>query len=352
MPEFVDRPTPITFHPTRPPLRVSMAPGADAGVNQPCHGATGGVQNRGGKVLVNPLIVPVFWGAAYSTALPDGSPSGVPSENADQCVNLIVDMCKHGFFAGIEQYGVKNVFTLGPQVIVDGTTPPSVTTTDAIQTTVQGWLANNPVIPKPSDALNQFAQGIASGELPNEASTIVPDPCYILFLPPNMTVSDEPGAGGYHFFLSFQDPVPFAVIFTNSVPSGTDGAGFAGTVAPLVGHELVEMMTDPYIDAWLNATTGCEIGDLCECKDQSPTCAAGLNTVAYIGKWNLELYWSNAINGCLAAPTTPIVAPPPVVVGTPIEGIGGDSTQSSSTPIGGYQPGHIYGSPDRLKGPN
>jgi hypothetical protein len=81
----------------------------------------------------------------------------------------------------------------------------------------------------------------------------------------------------------------------NTVSGPLDG------VSIVEGHELAESITDPLINAWIDAT-GNEIGDKCAGTDLS-VITTGL------GNFAVQPLWSNAANGCVLSTTMFLPAP-------------------------------------------
>ena len=106
------------------------------------------------------------------------------------------------------------------------------------------------------------------------------------------------------------------VTYTN-LPYMTDAGSVCGAntvIGPLdgvsivEGHELAETITDPLINAWLDAGSN-EIGDKCAWVG-----LAAITTSA--GSFAVQPLWSNAANGCVLSPPPPPPLPPPVLSDT------------------------------------
>jgi len=89
------------------------------------------------------------------------------------------------------------------------------------------------------------------------------------------------------------------VTYTN-LPYMTDGGSVCGAntvsgpldgVSIVEGHELAESITDPLLNAWIDAT-GNEIGDKCAWTDLSVITTS-------LGNFAVQPLWSNAANGCV-----------------------------------------------------
>ncbi len=89
------------------------------------------------------------------------------------------------------------------------------------------------------------------------------------------------------------------VTYTN-LPYMTDGGSACGAntvsgpldgVSIVEGHELAESITDPLLNAWIDAS-GNEIGDKCAWTDLSVITTS-------LGNFAVQPLWSNAANGCV-----------------------------------------------------
>lgn len=81
----------------------------------------------------------------------------------------------------------------------------------------------------------------------------------------------------------------------NSVNGGSGGV--LDGVGIVEGHELAESITDPLVNAWLDAG-GNEIGDKCAWTSLA-------NVTTYGGTFAVQPLWSNAANGCVLHPGGP-----------------------------------------------
>jgi hypothetical protein len=144
---------------------------------------------------------------------------------------------------------------------------------------VVSWLKDGTLSPKPRK---------------NEGSLL-----FLLFLPRTTKLTNgknndgTPNTNlcGWHKHLKFNDSSDKDDLFWGLVR--TDGANttpakvFVNSVAPCLGHELAEAVTDRDEEGFLTSN-GCEIGDLCETKSffTYPT-------------WTVEQYWSNWDSACI-----------------------------------------------------
>jgi serine protease len=102
------------------------------------------------------------------------------------------------------------------------------------------------------------------------------------------------------------------VTYTN-LPYMTDAGSTCGAntvsgpldgVSIVEGHELAESITDPLLNAWLDAGNN-EIGDKCAWTDLSVIATS-------LGNFAVQPLWSNAANGCVLSTTVPF--PPPASI--------------------------------------
>ena len=125
------------------PRRVSSCRCVGAGgVNQPCHGFTGGVNKNGGDVLRNPKVVALLWGYYFA------SNPGVGAA-VDQFYS---DVFASNYLDGLEQYGVSGATYVGSRVVYGGLHPGQ----GGVVSQIQSWLANGllPIPNSTADAAN------------------------------------------------------------------------------------------------------------------------------------------------------------------------------------------------------
>ena len=112
---------------------------------------------------------------------------------------------------------------------------------------------------------------------------------YAVFLPPGVKISGEDQAVGYHTRSAYG----FFEIMVHFDPYGSPSLD--RTVAGIIySHEMAETMTDPGLDAWYDAATRDEIGDVCQ------------QHVGSVGPYAIQQEWSNAEGGCTAVRDVPL----------------------------------------------
>jgi hypothetical protein len=140
---------------------------------------------------------------------------------------------------------------------------------------------------------------------------------WIVYLPPDVDTCLAPGScgsnafGGYHsafdlghgttIYANIPDP-----LIETTIPQGSDPQGNpdAESAADVTAHELVEAITDPIGDGWMDPN-GNEVGDKCEngpgrgaplgfAPDGSP-----YNQLINGSRYLVQTMWSNAQSGCV-----------------------------------------------------
>jgi hypothetical protein len=267
-----------------------IVPGADfapRGVALAAAGPAGGapvpnLQYHGGKVIASVEVVPIYWGAAWST--------GANATLTTQLDGFFDFILTSSYMDLLHEYSTSTTQIQHGRRLssahVSNTEPGTVTpsgrqVTDAqIRTALQGWIANHTV---PATTANTL---------------------YFIFLPPNVIAlsfgSQSCIAGGFCGYHDHIGGVYYAVIpFVNC--SGCVFTGpFLDTLTEVCSHELAESITDPELNAWWDPTTGPgdEIGDICN------------RQTTRLGAFMVQTEWSNAQAACVFAP--PAVAQPVV----------------------------------------
>ena len=214
---------------------------------------------HGGNVLVSPQYHNIYWGS-YWERRPDHvawldaftarvAPSWELASQVDE-YSLPGQRLGPGSFAGS---------------IIVNESPPSVLTDRGLEDFVRVQLLSGTVPPA------------------NERNV------YAVFLPPGVRIAGEERALGYHTRSAYG----FFEIMVHFDPRGGDSAD--RDVAGIVySHEMAETMTNPALDAWYDAATRDEIGDVCQ---QHST---------KVGPYLIQQEWSNAQGGCTAARDVPL----------------------------------------------
>ncbi len=122
---------------------------------------------------------------------------------------------------------------------------------------------------------------------------------------------------GFHdyFTSAVQTSAIFAVL--PDVGTGNCGMGLVGTPNgdPLtdaelnvVTHEVSEAVTDPFLDAWYNTTTGLEVADECAWNFGPPAQDGADVSLGPTFRADVQYIWSNVAGGCYLSPTVTFVA--------------------------------------------
>jgi hypothetical protein len=272
------------------PEEGDAADSADtAGVNGRCHDYTAGVDPHDRHVLTRPLIVPIFWGRAY-TADPTIVAAGV---------QLLSDIATHGYLHGLAQYGVGRAAVLDAAVIdLDPRTAPATLDEHAARDQLVAWLRAGAVAPAPSV---------------NETRRL-----YFLFPPTStaLTLSDgTTGFCGYHQFARYHDNSDAADLFwgiaRTTTAAGLSGTAFMQKISYCVSHEVAEACSDRDDRGW-RARNGCEIGDICELQPR----------FTLTNTWRVEQYWSAWDTGCISGAAPVSLGRFAAAVGVDVQGRG------------------------------
>ena len=290
------------------------------GVNSPCHGYTGGVNEHEKDVLASPVVAIACWGYYYQT-----NPA-VPAEFAA----FITQLFGSTYWSNLKEYGINQGTLAGVSVcngdIFDNTGGP--------QAQLQSWLSQG-LLPQPltpSDAKNWVylilpppGEVVHSGSVSSltglcgyhghqvfqfaiNFGDTSHDPTWIgdftgvghsqvLFYSPGdghwWLATYNTGKGQFDWTLrsvtrGFSADVPFAIVAMPSNPA-SGAKAVVNSVSYCISHELTEAFTNPRGKGFYSDANGCEVGDLCE--------QLGTFTVA---GWNVEKYWSNKNKGCVS----------------------------------------------------
>jgi hypothetical protein len=217
--------------------------------------------DHGGPVLSSSVTHAIYWGPA----------AGFPSDLMSGMASLL------GGFNGSSYLGIAEQYMRGASLtssyagsILDPSAPP---THGPSTSTIGAEVCK--LVPAPD-----------------------PDALYIVFTSNAPKVNycawhDKTTCNGVTFQVAY---VPNQAILSGCSPyvkANLHCNGYSnGTVASAdsVAHEFMETVTDPHIDAWLDAN-GQEIGDKCNFNYQA---CVNLPT----GTWQIQSEWSNAIGGC------------------------------------------------------
>lgn len=241
---------------------VSPIPGAPAPV----------LTNHGGTVLTNVQVVPIFWGAEWTSGSTAALPAQVDAFFDFILSSSVIDMLGEYSLPG------KNIgrgSRLGSVMV--NSEPGTVSgsgrlVTDAqIQTALQGWV-NNHTVP-----------------------AVTANTLYFVYLPPNCTCDGPAGNGascaqfcGYHDH--FGSGVYYAVIPFANCNGCVFPGNFLDTLTEVSSHELCEAITDPTLGTWWDPNTGNEIGDICN------------RQAVRLGNYLVQTEWSNSQTACVIGP--------------------------------------------------
>lgn len=273
---------------------VSLKLGQNAsGVNNVCHGFTGGVTAHQGHVVPTPKVVLVYWDQFFTD-------TSAAVTSMDQFAS---DLASGNYWDGLGQYGVGAASIQG-HVVIDMKTFPTPNSQHSgqafsesqMQSQLTTWLDKGAVTPKPAG---------------NEENLV-----YLIFAPTDTTLSlggQTSGFCGYHEHGKYhastsRDNLIWATVqgYTKS-STGTD---FVNSISFCVSHELSEAFTNPDDQGYFN-DNGCEIGDICEASARGPCCITVPYTVA--GRtWQVEKYWSNLDSNCIIGPSLTTAANTPI----------------------------------------
>jgi hypothetical protein len=260
-------PTEETVRPrTIVPTEEFVARGLAAAAGAP----TPNLQYHQGPVIGSVEVVPIYWGAAWS--------SGTNAALASQLDGFFDFIVTSSYIDSLHEYSTASTSIEHGRrltsVRVSNTEPGTVTpsgrqVTDAqIRTALQDWITHNTV---PATTANTL---------------------YFIFLPPavvSVSFGEQScaprGFCGYHWNIG---NIYYAVIpFVNCT-----GCAFAGefldTLTEVSSHELAEAITDPDSHGWFDPVTGPgdEIGDICN------------RQTVRLGGYLVQTEWSNSLAAC------------------------------------------------------
>jgi hypothetical protein len=263
-----------------------------------------------GQVLVNPVVIPVFWGFGAVNGVPN--PSRDPSGVAGFAMSFLDNLASSPWLATVNQY------YQGSQQFIQS---QSLKVTNPIfdDSSMPAATYNN------GDVHNEVARLIAAKMIgPNSSDVIV------VFTPHNTTNSDLTGDCAAHYsdqgmnFFSVVHNYTYITMPYEPHQGSSCGAfkvsGALDGVSIALGHELAEAITDPYsnylfnVGAWAGWITdpvtqgGQEIGDLCAWFDVQST------ALTATASFPTQPLWSNQAQACVQPVFVPPVvnAPPPV----------------------------------------
>jgi hypothetical protein len=229
--------------------------------------------NHGGTVLTSVQVVPIYWGAEWSTGTTAALPAQVDAFFDFILTSSMIDLLGEYSLSGKNighgsRIGSVHITSSEPGT----TTSTGRLVTDAqIQTALQGWI-NARTVPATT------------------ANTL-----YFVYLPPNCVCDGPSGAGascqqfcGYHD--AFGSGIYYAVIPFANCNGCVFPGNFLDTLTEVSSHELCEAITDPTLSTWWDPNTGNEIGDICN------------RQTVRLGNYLVQTEWSNSQTSCAIAP--------------------------------------------------
>jgi hypothetical protein len=230
---------------------------------------TGPLNYRGGPVQSAPKVYVVFWGWTSD-----------PSGEQPYLINFLSSVGGTDWLNTVTQYGGGN-----PTDLYGGS-----------------WSDPTPIPTQPTPAQMSAEAFAAMAHFGLASSVNV-----------QIVVATPTGHSSSGFVTTFCSVHVFAtqgsnyVIYTNfpymTDAGGSCGAGFVSApldgVSIVEGHELAESITDPEMNAWVDAG-GSEIGDKCAWTNVT-------DITTGTGTFPVQPLWSNSANGCVLA--TPVPAP-------------------------------------------
>ncbi len=230
------------------------------------------VYQSGGTVLSAVEVVPIYWGTYWT-----GTEGSALSNKINGFYDYILTSSLMDLLA---EYSTPTL-TIGhgvrlPSVQIANSEPGDAVTggrrvTDSqIQTALQNWIANGTV---PAVTANTL---------------------YFIYLPPDVTAIDQ-SIQSCQDFCGYHNQINMNIYYAVQPYVTCSGCSFGtilDSITKISSHELCESITDPALDAWVDPTTGEEIGDICN------------DTTARLGGYLIQLEWSNAQNACALKPAS------------------------------------------------
>jgi len=231
-------------------------------------GGASQIVNNGGPVLSAVEVVPIYWGAAWSSASNTQIAAQLDGFFDFIVTSSLIDLlAEYGTPAAPIGHGRR----IGSVRMAASEPGAGGQVTDPeIQQALQAW--------------------IAAGSLP----AVTANTLYFLFLPPGI-VSVEPGGAascatscGHH---GSTGNIYYAVIpYIDCAACLLPGASFFDTLTAIASHELCESITDLALTAWYDPVSGNEIGDVCNRQG------------VQLGGYLVQMEWSNSQGACVFGP--------------------------------------------------
>ena len=230
--------------------------------------------NHGGPVIQFVQVVPIYWGAEWSTATNAQLATQIDGFFDFIVTSSLIDLLGEYSISGTPiQHGSRLASVRITNSEPGTVTPTGRQVTDAqIQQALQGWIANHTVPAKTANTL------------------------YFIYLPPNCLCIGPGGTGsscsqfcGYHDVIGGTG-IYYAVIpFVNCKGCVFPGQ-FLDTITEVSTHELCESITDPTLSTWWDPNTGNEIGDICN------------RQTVRLGNYLVQTEWSDEQQACVFSP--------------------------------------------------
>ena len=289
--------------------------------SSPCLSYTVG----GAPVMHNPTLTPIFWQATGAPAYPT-----TPSDYVTTIDRFFTDLAadsgtSQNFYSVLTQYYDTVGGTIDP-ISYSVTAGTPLTDTDAYPTDTAGKCTSPVSASRPcvtdTGLQNELTAFISAHHLPTGLGHE-----YVVYFPPGVDSCFDNSATqcsgrqfcGYHSYL-VGTSTPYANEPDNGDPAmnGSCGLGWVSRDSAMAtlnttSHEVSESITDPELDAWIDPSTGNEVGDICawsfaqndpagQAADVPPS---GTNTTVNGDHYIFQAEWDNANDVCslMAQPT-------------------------------------------------
>jgi hypothetical protein len=231
-------------------------------------GAVSRVVYQGGPVIGAVRVLPIYWGAAWSTAENTQLAAQLDGFLTFLVTSTLMDMlAEYSTAARPISRGARLA-----SVRIPGSEPGdgAVVTDAQVQQALVDWAANGAI------------------------AAPTPNTLYFLYLPPGVVSVDQNGLSSCAQMCSYHGALGtigyYAVIPYLNCPACMVPSGLFDTLTMCSSHEFCEAVTDPRLDGWKDPTNNNEIADLCQ------------NQTARINGFLLQAAWSNAQGACAFSP--------------------------------------------------
>jgi hypothetical protein len=227
------------------------------------------VTYHGGPLIPNIEVDAIYYGQAWAN---------YPTlrQQIDTYLRYLPQSC---YMALLAEYSV------GPYHIGAGRLETSLSFADPLPATVTESLI-----------YRRLVTAILGGQLAGSDGNRV----YFVLTPPNFTVQTQNGGVSgkdffaYHTYFASPLPGPVAQSYCVILPWIANSANPFDTLTEAAGHELVEVVTDPYANGWTDPTKTPENGEIAD---------LALSTTTWLNGYFVQGVWSNRFNGPVL-PTT------------------------------------------------